>query len=314
MRRLCFTSILLVFILCACASSPSGPKGSVRIGAMKGATTIGLVGFIEEAASNVNFEIVAPAEIVPLLVRGELDMAAIPANQAAALYNSTNGGVCVIAINTLGLTYILETGNEIQTIQNLRGKTIVATGKSTPAEITLRHILKENGIDPDKDLTLEFKSEPAEAVAYLKQNGGVAMLPQPFATTAMDNVEGLREVLDLTAEWEKLGSSGTLVIGVFVARAEFLEVNPDDVAYIIEQYKKSVSWVNENPAEAAPLVEKHGIAQADVAERAIPKCNVTYIGGAEMKQMLEAYLNVLYESDPKSVGGALPGDDFYHVR
>jgi NitT/TauT family transport system substrate-binding protein len=287
-------------------------EGEVRIGALKGTTAIGLVKFIEDAPDAVSFELVTTDEIVPMLVRGDVDMAAIPANLAATLYNNTNGAIRVLAINTLGLNYIVETGLEIKNIEDLRGKTVLAIGRGTTPEITLRHILRQNGIDPDRDLTLEFKSEAAEVVAILKQRGGVAMLPQPFVTTATDNVPELREALDLTAEWDKLGNAGTLVTGVFVARADFLALNRD-TAFVMDQYRASAEWVNANPAQAAPLVERHGIAAADVAGRAIPKCNITLVEGAEMKQMLEAYLAVLFETAPESVGGALPGDDFYYV-
>jgi NitT/TauT family transport system substrate-binding protein len=315
---LCFTSILLALVLCACdgdSPSPGEPPeafGPVRIGAMKGPTAIGMVHFIENNGGQAEFEIVTTDEIVPLLVQGSIDMAAIPANLAATLYNNTNGAIRVVAVNTLGLNYIMETGDEIRSVEDLRGKIVVTIGKGTTPEITLRHILAQNGIDPDKDITLEFRSEPAEVVAHLKQNGGIAMLPQPFVTTAMDNVEGLREALDLTAEWDRLGSSGTLVTGVFVARADFLERTPEAVlSGILAMYRDSVEWVRANPAEAAPLVEKAGIAPADIAERAIPKCHITFIEGEEMKQTLKAYLGVLFENAPESVGGALPGDDFY---
>ena len=311
-----FTSILLALALCACGgASPAGPKETVRIGALKGATTIGLVKYMDDEAgkaSNVSFQVVTTDEIVPMLIRGEVDMAAIPSNLAAILYHNTNGAIRVVAVNTLGLTYIVETGEEIQSIEDLRGKTVIATGKGAAPEITLRHILTQNGIDPDRDVTLEFRSEPGEIVAWLKQSGGVAMLQQPFVTTAMGSVEGLREAIDLTAEWDKLGAPGTLVIGVFVARADFLE-RTEDVSAVLARYRASVEWVNAHPAEAAPLVEELGIAPAGAAERAIPKCNVTFIEGAGMKQLLETYYSVLFEAAPESIGGELPGDSLYYV-
>jgi NitT/TauT family transport system substrate-binding protein len=303
--------LCLALALGACYDS-AGVEGEVRIGAMRGVTAIGMVKFIEDAPANITFEIVSHDEIVPLLVRGDVDSAAVPANLAATLYNNTKGSIRVLAVNTLGVTYIVETGNEIRSIQDLRGKTVIAVGKGTTPDITLRHILMKNGIDPDRDLTLEFRSEPGEVVAWLNQNGGIAMLPQPFVTTAMDNTPGLREALSLTVEWDKLDMPGPLITGVFVARAEFLE-REKDLAFVMEQYRKSVEWVTGSPALAAPLVEGLGIAPAGVAERAIPKCHITLVEGAEMKQMLESYLAVLFENAPESVGGALPDEIFYHV-
>ncbi|MDR1669852.1 MAG: PhnD/SsuA/transferrin family substrate-binding protein [Oscillospiraceae bacterium] len=311
-KRFVFILIPLLF-LCSCGSpSPSEAKAPVRVGALKGATTIGMVKYIEDAAESAAFSVVTADEIVPMIVKGELDMAAIPVNLAATLYQKTGGAVRVLAINTLGLTYIVETGGEIQTVEDLRGKTVFATGKSNTPEYTLRRILREYGLDPETDLTLEFKNEPAEVVAHLKLNGGVAMLPQPFVTTAGDTVPGLREAIDLTEEWGKLDGAGTLVIGVLIARTEFLE-READVGAALDACRASVGWVTDNPAEAAPLVEKAGIAPASVAERAIPKCHLTFIEGAEMRETLSAFLKVMFDDAPESVGGALPGDDFYYV-
>ena len=314
-RNLSLTFILLAFALCSCGggASPEAADETVRIGAMKGATAIGLAKYIEDAPDGVSFEVVTADEIVPLLVRGGIDMAAVPANLAATLYNNTDGAIRVAAVNLLGLNYIVETGGEIQSVGDLRGKTVVAVGKGTTPEITLRHILTQNGLDPGKDVTLEFRNEPGEVVAWLKQNGGAAMLPQPFVTTAMDNVEGLREALDLTVEWDKLGSPGTLVTGVFVVRASFIEEYPEMVRRVMESYCISLNWVNDYPAEAAPFVEKLGIASADVAERAIPKCHLVFLEGAEMRETLEAFYSVLFEAAPGSIGGAMPDDGFYYV-
>jgi NitT/TauT family transport system substrate-binding protein len=310
----------LALSLCACGAaspSPSGPEEPVRIGALRGATAIGLVKLMEDAKTpgsspDLLFDVVTTDELVPLLARGELDMAAVPAHLAATLYNNTGGAFRVVAVNTLGLFYIVETGDTIHSIEDLRGKTVMSTGKGTTPEFTLRHILRQNGIDPDTGLTLEFKNEPAEIVAILRQNGGIAMLQQPFVTTAEDNVPELREALDLTKEWDKLDSSGTLVIGVFIARTAFLEQTAA-VPAILDGYRRSVDWVNQNPAEAAPLVEELGIAAADVAARAIPKCHTVFVEGAEMREMLEGYFAALFENAPESVGGALPGPDFYYV-
>ncbi|MCL2004121.1 MAG: PhnD/SsuA/transferrin family substrate-binding protein [Oscillospiraceae bacterium] len=318
MKRFCLllAALLPALTLASCASPEPSPElpGTLRIGALRGATAMGMTHWIENAGEGVSFEIATPDEIVPMLVQGRVDMAAIPANMAAALYNNTGGTIRVAAINTLGLTYIVETGDTVQSVADLRGRTVVATGKSTVTEYTLRHILTQNGLDPDRDVTLEFKSEPAEALAHLRQHGGIAMLPQPFVTSAMDNVPGLREALDLTAEWDKLPDSGTLVVGVLAVRADFLDEYPDVFPkLVLPLYRSSAAWVNANPAQAAPLIEALGVAAADVAERAIPKCRITFIEGAEMKRLLEPYLAVLFEAAPESVGGALPGDDFYVI-
>ncbi len=305
--------VLMCALLFACSTpSSSEPKEPIRVGALKGATTIGMVKYIEDAAEDTDFSVVTIDEIVPMVVKGEVDVAAVPVNLAATLFKNTDGAIRVLAVNTLGLTYIVETGDEIHSVEDLRGKTVIATGKSTTPEFTLRHILRQNGLDPDVDLTLEFRNEPAEAVAHLKLNGGIAMLPQPFVTSAEDTVPGLREAIDLTKEWEKLGDAGPLVIGVLIARTEFLE-REEDVSAVLDACRASAEWVVANPAEAAPLVEKTGIAPAAIAKRAIPKCHITFIEGTEMKEMLSAFLTVMFENAPESVGGTLPGDEFYYA-
>ncbi|MDR1691909.1 MAG: ABC transporter substrate-binding protein [Oscillospiraceae bacterium] len=298
-----------LILLSACSAKPS-PGEAVRIGALKGATTIGMVKYIEDAASVVDFSVVTADEIVPMIVKGDVDVAAVPVNLAATLYKNTGGGIKVLAINTLGLTYIVETGDTVKTVSDLRGKTVYATGKGTVPEFSLRRILKKNGLDPDTDLTLEFKSEPAEVVAHLKLNGGIAMLPQPFVTTAEDAVPNLRAALDLTEEWGD--DTGSLVIGVLVARVDFL-AREDDVKAVLDGCRESAAWVNENPSDAAPLVEKAGIVPAAIAERAIPKCHLTFIEGDEMRELLAPFLGVLFEESPASVGGSLPDDGFYYA-
>ena len=298
----------------------------VNVTALKGPTAMGMVKFMDDAdqgnitSENYQFSIAASAdEVTPKLVQGETDIAAVPANLASVLYNNTEGQVEVLAINTLGVLYVVESGDTIQTAADLKGKTIYASGKGSTPEYALRYILSGNGIDPDADVTIEWKSEQAECLAALTaQEDAIAMLPQPFVTTAQSKSDRIRVALDLTEEWDKLQADSetpsTLVTGVVVARTEFVQEHPEAVSSFLDHYASSVEFVNSNVADAAQLVGSYDIVTAEVAQKAIPACNIVFVEGAEMKDKLSGYLTVLFDQNAKSVGGALPADDFYYSR
>ncbi|TCL57290.1 NitT/TauT family transport system substrate-binding protein [Kineothrix alysoides] len=300
---------------------------TVRVMALKGPTAMGLVELMNESETGVvngndyEFTIAASAdEVTPKLVQGETDIAAVPANLASVLYNNTDGQIRVLAINTLGVIYIVDTGDTVHSAADLKGKTIYASGKGATPEYALNYILIKNGIDPEKDVTIEWKSEHAECVAALaaSEDEGIALLPQPFVTTAQIKNDRIRIALDLTQEWDKLQKDeetpSALLTGVIVARADFIEEHPEAVSAFMDSYKKSVDYVNGNVEEAAKLIEKFDIVPAAVAQKALPYCNITFIEGAEMKDKLSGYLSVLLEQNEKSVGGEIPADDFYYER
>lgn len=328
------TVVILTIILAGCQTKPNDnnttPENTqtdnsepvdIRIGGLKGPTSMGMVKLMEaaeagEATNNYTFTISGSAdEVTPKLIKGELDMAAVPANLASVLYNNTNGEVKLLAVNTLGVIYIVEKGNEVQSFEDLKGKTIYATGKGSTPEYALRYLLSENGIDPDKDVKLEWKAEPTEVVALLSElENGVAMMPQPFVTVAQTQIEGLRIAIDLTKEWDALDNGSALITGVLVVRKDFAEKHPKQIAAFLDEYKQSTEYVNANIPEAAKLVEKYGIVKAAVAEKAIPYCNIYFMEGTEMKTSMQGYLNVLFEQNHKSIGGKLPKDDFYYEK
>jgi len=332
MKKISFiilTVVLLTIMLAGCqTASPNKIEDEketdpveIRIGGLKGPTSMGMVKLMEsaeagEAANNYTFTISGSAdEVTPKLIKGELDMAAVPANLASVLYNNTNGEVKLLAVNTLGVVYIVEKGNEIQSFEDLQGQTIYATGKGSTPEYTLRHLLSENGIDPDKDVNLEWKAEPTEIVAlFSKLENGVALMPQPYVTVAQTQIEGLRIAIDLTEEWGALDNESTLITGVLVVRKDFAEKYPEQIATFLDEYKQSTEYVNAHIPEAAKLVEKYGIVKAAIAEKAIPYCNIYYMEGTEMKTSMQGYLKVLLEQNPKSIGGKLPKDDFYYEK
>ena len=243
-----------------------------------------------------------------------MQIAAMPCNAAATLYNKSQGKISVVGINTLGVLYILDNKGEVKSVSDLKGKTIYTTGKGTTPEYTLRYLLSSNGIDPDKDVTIEFKSEAAEVAAIMAsaKEETIAMLPQPFATTVLMKNQDVRIALDVTQEWEKTAKDGSSVVtGVIVVNTEYYNNNKAAVDKFLEEYRNSVDYVNANVDEASELVEKYDITKAAVAKQAIPKCNITFITGNEAKTKISSYLKVLYNANPASVGGKMPGDDFY---
>lgn len=297
------------------------PVTTFRIAGLKGPTTMGMVKLMSDAEAgetHQDYQVTmygAADEVVPLLVKGDIDLAAIPANLAANLYNQTEGKVQVAAINTLGVLYVVTTGDDVKSVEDLKGKTVYSTGKGTTPEYVLNYILKENGIDPEKDLTVEYKSEATEVAAALQaaDEGAIAVLPQPYVTAAQSQIEGLNVALNLTEEWNKVSTDSDLVTGVLVASTEFIEQNEAAFEEFLKDYQASIEWVNSNTADAAELVANYGIvAKAPLAQKALPACNITYVDGAEMKTKLSGYLQVLFDQNPKAVGGAMPGDDFYY--
>ncbi|OUQ43570.1 sulfonate/nitrate/taurine transporter substrate-binding protein [Gemmiger sp. An120] len=294
---------------------------SYSIAGLKGPTTMGMVKLMDDAEQGLydnTYTVTmygAADEIVPLLSKGELDMAAVPANLAATLYQKLEDKVQVAAVNTLGVLYVVTTGNaEVTSVADLAGKTVYSTGKGTTPEYALNYILTQNGLDPAKDLTIEYKSEATEVLSAMQTAGdAVAVLPQPYVTTAQMQVEGLKVALDLTEEWNKVSPDSALVTGVLLARTDVIEANPAAFDQFLADYQASIEWVNANTADAAQLVAKYEIVpKAEVAEKALPACNITWLAGSEMKDKLSGYLQTLYDQDPASVGGAMPDDGFYY--
>ena len=322
-------SVLLSVLLALGAVSACGAEAgepALRVVAMKGPTAMGLVQLMKACEPDGamqekgwQFEIEAAADaIAPRVAQGTADILCMPANLAATLYNRTEGGLQVLAVNTLGVLYIVEQGEAVNTAADLKGKTIYASGKGATPEYALNYILKENGIDPEQDVQIEWKSEHAECLsALLADENGVAMLPQPFVTTALMKNEHVRVALDLSAEWDKLQAGeeqpSAMVTGVVAVRTEYAKQHPEVVAEFLAAYAESVAFVNSDVAAAAQLVGAYEIVPAAVAEKAIPACNIVLITGEELQAKLGGYLSVLFSQQPAAVGGALPGEDFYWI-
>ena len=328
-----FTSIIftviitiLLFNLTACShgkpnnNSSGKDTVSVNIASLKGPTSIGLVKLYSDSDSGLtvnkyNYNIYGTAdEISTGLIKGEIDIAAIPCNLASVLYNKTQGEILIAAVNTLGVLYIVENGNTISDIKDLKGQTLYSTGQGTTPEYTLRYILSKNGIDPDRDINIVYCSEASEVVSAISSgNATIGMLPQPYVTVAQNKIEGLRIALDITEEWEQADKDSTVVTGVTVVQKEFAQNNPKAVQDFINEYRNSAEFANAETDACALLLEKYDIFKAEIAKKAIPQCNVVLYTGEEMNSKVLAYLSVLYNANPSSIGGKLPDNSIFYT-
>ena len=294
---------------------------TVRIASLKGPTTMGLVKLWQqqdEGSSQGDYEFMMMTgadEIMPQMIKGEVDIALLPANAAAILYGKSQGAVAVIDINTLGVLYLVSGDKSVETVEDLAGKTIYLTGKGTTPDYGLQYLLAQHEVNLS-EVTLEYKSEAAEVAALLKENpGSIGLLPQPFVTAACMQNEDLSVVLDINEEWSALNDGRGMVTGVTVVRKDFLKEHPEAVDIFLKEHEASAQFANDNVEEAAEMVAERGIVEkAPIAAKAIPACHITCIRGEEMKAALSGYLETLFEQDPEFIGGAMPGDDFYEVR
>ena len=297
----------------------SGPTG---VGA---AQMLNLYGFTAEQGVEIlpagspiaiNYSIAASNdEITPALINGSLDIAAIATNLAANLNAKTEGGIQVLGINTLGVLYILEKGDTVHEMSDLRGKTLYAPSNTKGAnpEHILNHLLSESDIDPS-EVNIEWLTPQEITVKMTTEDAGICMLPVPAATAVLVKDAGVREAISLSEAWEDIEGS-PLPMGCIVARTKFVEEHPETVERFMEVYEQSLSFVNDesNRSEAAELVAQLGITpNAAIAARAIPQCNLTFVTGEEMKDTLEAYYRILFKNNPDSIGGSMPYDDFYY--
>ena len=287
----------------------SGPTG---IGAMN------LWAAADAGETQNTYHITMPGandEVVAAISNGDADIAAVATNLAATLYNKTSGGVTVLAVNTLGVLSLLGNGQEIASIADLAGKTIYAPGQGANPEYILRYVLSGNGLDPDKDVTIQFVGEGSELLTVWQTDPeAVIMAPQPVATSILMQNENARTLFNMTDEWGRVsGGDSTLMMGCVIVRNEFLQENPGAVELFLQEYAASIEKAQSDVEGTAALCEQYGlIPKAALAKKAIPSCGLTFVTGAEMKSALSGYLQVMFDADPKSVGGAMPGDDFYY--
>ena len=310
--------IMLTITLLLCLCLIAGPAAAfadeapVRVYTLNGTTGFGMAGMIADAKPDYSFTVETdPSVVTAALVSGDCDIAALPTNAAAALYNKTEGKVQVLALNTRGVLYLVTDGTEkIESMQDLNGKTVYAPAQN-PSFI-FAALCSKYGIELDIDTSYAQPAELNTAVAAGQV--ALAVLPEPMVTVAKSQNQNLVVALDLTAEWDKVMEPGSLVQGCVVVRRDFAEQNPDAVKDFLTDYEASVRLLSEDVETAAAKIEAAGIfAKAAVAAKAIPNCNVCFVTGEDMQRELGAFLEVMLEKAPQSIGGKLPGEDFYCI-
>ena len=306
------------------SSGGSGDGTVIRVGGLKGPTTMGLVKLMDDAENgkaqyDYEFTMVTAADELTALVAGnKVDIALLPANVAGVLYNKTKGGISVIDVNTLGVLYLVSSDTSVTSIDQLKGKTVYLTGKGTTPEYSLRYLMSAAELTED-DVTLEFKSEPAEVASVLAEDPSrIGLLPQPFVTSALAQNESLSVILDLTKAWdeaqEQAETRSRMITGVTIVNNDFLAAHGDLVDTFLSEHEASIRFTSEDPDTASMLIEAAGIVpKAAVAKKALPGCNIAFLSGGEMKTALSGYLKALFDQNPASTGGALPDDAFYYT-
>ncbi len=310
-------SLMSAVLLGGCATKPVEP---LEVAALNGPTGIGMVQMLEEmeGAENPKYNIAlyqSPDEIVGKVVSGELDIACVPSNLGAVLYNKTEGGIKLLGMNTLGVLYIVENGQTVQNIEDLKGKTILSSGKDSTPEFVLNYILNEAGLVPGEDVTVEFMGNHSDIASKLMaEEGTIALLPQPFVTTVLAKNENIRMAIDVNEAWNNLNQMD-LPMGIIIANANVVKDNAKGIEAFLKDYETSVKFVDENLEDAAALVEKFGIVpNAALAKVAIPKCNIVYRDSSASKDSLNKFYEILEQANPKAVGGKLPDEAFYTLQ
>ena len=308
------TAAVMLFSLAAFAAcSKKQDDTEIRIAALKGPTGMGMVKLADKQNyPNYTVSIEAsPDALNPRIISGEVDVAAVPVNLASVLYNKLDGDISVLAVSTLGVLYVVEAGSEVNSVADLAGKTVYATGQGATPEYILNYLLDKNGVAGSVEVN--YVGEHAALATMLADGSAeIGMLPEPNVTSTLAGNDNLRIALNLTEEWNKVCST-ELVQGVVIARKSFVNEHPEAIDQFLREYEKSSAFVNENIDEAAKLIVDAGIlGNVEIAKKAIPNCNISFSKGEAMHKAVEGMLTVLFEANPKSIGGKLPDKDFYY--
>lgn len=314
-------AVLLVVALvltAGCAKKPEYKAADISVACMTGPTGVGMAKLMADSeakltANNYTFTVAGDATgINEKFVKGEINIASVPTNVAATLYNKTNGKVRILAVNTYGVLSILAKDSGIDSIDDLKGKTVYSTGKDQNPEFIFKYILEKNGINPETDLTINYVSGTDLVAKLVSGEADIALAPEPAATTVLVKNKELNRVLSINDEWSKV-SDTTLMMGCVIALDSYIAENEAAVEKFLEEYKASIEFAKTDVDNAAKHCATYKITASEaIAKKAIPTCNLCYVTGKDMKTNVNGYLNVLFTADKKAVGGAMPADDFYY--
>ncbi len=319
-------AVVMVLTMAACSNNSAADPADepaadtdtpVNIMVLNGTTGFGMAKLITDSAAgdtrlNYSFSVETDASnVTAALINGSADIAALPTNAASVVYNKTDGQVQLLALNTLGVLYVVTNGDQgITSIADLDGKTVYAPAQN-PTFI-MNYLFRANSLNVTVDNTYAQPADLRTAVAAGEVD--IAVLPEPMLTIAKSSNANLITVLDVTAEWDAVSAPGSLVQGCVVVRKEFAEAHPAELAAFLEEYKASMDYLTTDGADVAGAIETSGVfAKGAVAAKAIPNCNLCFITGEDMKAPMSAFLEIMHGVQPSSIGGTIPADDFYYV-
>lgn len=309
--------IAVPFTLSSCQKADS--ELEIKIYALSGTTAMGMAQMISNAENdtdemNYNIEIFNAADkITNAVITGECAIAALPTNVAAKLYKKSEGGVQLLALNTLGVLYVLDTTGSINTLSDLSGKTVYIPGGGSNPEYITAALINGAGIS---NVTLDTTSYPdpnALQVALAAGKVSIAVLPEPKVSVVTGSAQNVKVAIDLTAEWEKIYGENTLVQGCLVINKAFADEHPAEVKKFLQDYEASVNFISQGSDEAVGMVVDTGIIpKAPLVKKALPKCNLCCITGNDMKDSIGVFYEKIFALDKQSIG-AMPDDGFYYV-
>lgn len=321
MKKFLLTALALMMVLallggCAAQEEKPADAGNVpetpaNVATLAGPTGMGLIQLFDNAAYHVNLY-TSPDQITPKVINGEMDVVTIPSNLAAVLYNKMQGGVSIVGVNTMGVLYIVENGDTVTDISDLSGKTLYATGQGSTPEYALEKILAENGLE---DVMVEYMGAHADlANALATGEVTLALLPEPFVSTVLAKNPALTVKIDINEEWKKIfGEDAGMPMGVTIVTSAFAQ-DKDAMKRLIDDYSASVQYVvTEIDSASEEIAAKEIVGSAAIAKQAIPRCGISFITGQAAKAILADYFAVMFESNPESLGGAIPDDAIYYM-
>ncbi|MGL4345061.1 MAG: ABC transporter substrate-binding protein [Cellulosilyticaceae bacterium] len=316
-RKIGVMGITAMLALTGCSQSPKIEE-PIAIAALNGPTGMGIVSLIEDTEQYNITLYQSPDEIVGKVVSGEVDVACVPSNMASVLYNKTKGTdaeIGLLGVNTLGVLYLVENGDTITSIQDLKGKTVLASGKGSTPEFVFNKILEAAGLVVGQDVEIVYQANHADIASQLgAKEGTIALLPQPFVTTVLAKNSNVRVAVDLNEAWQE-ATQTALPMGTMIANKAYVAENKEEIDIFLKEYSDSVKFVNEDIDAASQLIAKHQIIpQAELAKKALPECHIVWIDSQSARGDLEAFYEVLKAAEPKSVGGQLPDEAFYNWR
>lgn len=305
---------ILVLALGVGCGQTKALENPIRIATLNGPTGMGMTKVMNDGNENYDISLYQSAdEITGKIISGDLDIACVPSNLAAVLYTKTEKNISLLGMNTLGVLYIVENGNTVSSLEDLRGKTILASGQGSTPEYVLDELLLGAGMTPGTDVTINYLSNHTDVVnALLAGEGSIALLPEPHVTIAETKDSHIRTALDLNETWER--QEGTdLPMGVIIGRKDYVEANEEAVKAFLSDYEASVKFVNENLEEAGKMMVAVGLFENEqMASKAIPNSHIVFEGGKEAQSDLEQFYNILLGVNPKAIGGSLPDEAFYY--